>query len=114
MNTLRKAKSEKIYRKFLEKNKNICPFCEQELLINKYKYWILVENKFPYDKISEYHHLLATIREVEEFEDLKKEEITELKNIFRKLEKNYSYISLNVRQKRSIRKHFHFHLIKIK
>jgi diadenosine tetraphosphate (Ap4A) HIT family hydrolase len=114
MSSLRTPKNEKIYQEFLKSNKNRCPFCLKDLLVKEFKFWILVENKFPYNKIAVTHHLLAPKIHIAEFEELKNWQREELKEIIKKIEKNYSYISLNVKKKRTIKDHFHLHLIKIK
>ena len=50
--TLRTNQTEKIYQKYLkEKYDGVCIFCAKDLLIKEYKYWILLKNRFPYNKI---------------------------------------------------------------
>lgn len=114
MLSLRTTKQEKIYQDFLKSNKNRCPFCLKDLLIKEYKYLVLVENKFSYDKIASVHHLLAPKEHLKEYKNLSYYHIDELENILKKIENNYSTIALNVKKKRTIKDHFHLHLIKIK
>ena len=108
--TLRTKKTEDIYQKFLAKRKISCIFCARDLFIREFKYWILLQNKFPYDKIASEHYLLATKRHIQEPEEMNKEERTELYQLQKDLD--YNMFILNKQSDRS-QQHLHFHLIKL-
>lgn len=66
----------------------ICGFCEikQELIIAKYKHWILMYSEFPYWK---YNTILISRRHVDKFSDLFSEEVSELTNITNEIDFMY-------------------------
>ncbi len=112
-NTLRTPKNQKRYMKYLdEQYDQSCIFCAKDLIVREYKYWILVKNKFPYDKVFKNHNMLATRRHVEELYELTDEEHQELDRLFDEIPHNQAI--LNKRADRSIPRHFHLHLVTIK
>lgn len=112
-NTLRTSKTQKEYMSFLQANYDgKCIFCARDLLVKEYKYWILVKNRFPYDRVYEKHCMLATKRHVEELYELTHDEHMELDTLFDEIEHNQ--VILNRRANRSIPRHFHVHLVTIK
>ncbi len=87
-----------------------CIFCARELFVKEYKYWLIVENRFPYNAVFSNHRMLAPKRHLKE--DLNKEEMLELKFILK--EEEYDYCVLNKRDRRSLPEHFHYHLLNMK
>lgn len=111
--TLRKTESEKIYEEY-KKNKydGVCIFCKREGLIAEFQKWVLIENKFPYDRIAERHELLALKRHVANANELSKKELEELLWLESFLE--YDMMILNKKRCRTLPNHLHFHLLKLK
>jgi len=114
MASLRTEETEKMYQKFLKGSKQGCPFCLKDLLLKEYRYWVVVDNKFPYDLISSKHHLLATKRHIAKMRDLNKEELKEYYKIVDSICQGYSYIARNTPKLMTVPAHLHLHLIKLK
>jgi diadenosine tetraphosphate (Ap4A) HIT family hydrolase len=118
MLTLRTIEEEKTYREWKKKNDpNSCPFCNRDLLRKEFKYWIILENRFPYSLISEKHHLLSIKRHIKNLDELTLDEGVELESILYQINTNqidYDMISYNVPKRQSVPFHFHLHLIKLK
>lgn len=111
--TLRITKTQKEYMSYLENGfDGHCIFCAKDLLIEEYEYWVLLKNKFPYDKCYKNHCLLATKRHISELYELTEEEHKELDKLFDIIPHNQAI--LNKRSDRSIPRHFHWHLVTIK
>lgn len=111
--TLRTPENQKRYMEFLKnKYQGNCIFCAKDLLVKEFDLWILLKNRFPYDRVYKNHYLLAPKRHVEELYQLTPEEHTELDKIFDEIPHNQ--VILNRRSDRSIPRHFHFHLVTIK
>ena len=116
--TLRKRESERIYGEFMKgrrkENKNFCPFCNRDIMVKEFRNWIIVENRFPYDKVFITHHLLASKRHLRTYEELTNEEVSELKSIeYQVMNKqlgDYDVIIINIPARQSIPRHLHFHL----
>jgi len=87
----------------------------QNRLIKEYKHWAIVKNLFPYDNIATVSHILITKRVVEfDWEKLSRDEQKELNRIKKDIRGKYDCILENLPTARSIPKHFHLHLLKIK
>jgi diadenosine tetraphosphate (Ap4A) HIT family hydrolase len=113
--TLRKPESEAIYGEFKKRmDKNYCPFCNRDLMRREFKYWIIVENRFPYDKVFKRHDILACKRHIKEWTEMTKDEWAELKSIEYQIMNgevgDYNLVIINVPKDRSIPRHLHFHL----
>jgi hypothetical protein len=88
----------------------ICPLCEKTSLI-EFKFWRVVENSFPYDRIASVHHMLIPkghLLETELSIEAQKEFI-ELKIAY--LNSHYDIIIEALPHERSIPTHHHYHLI---
>lgn len=111
LNLMRQDKTQKAYWKYREEPHD-CIFCEHEP-IKKFKYWAIKENDFPYDRITDRHLLLYTIRHTDEPNT---EELRELRLILKVFEdKGYADAILkNFKKNQSIKNHLHFHLITYK
>ena len=84
--------------------------------VDEYKYWVIIEDEFPFDKIAKVHHLLIPKRVFMESTDMTKEEKEEMEYLIgNELPKKYDYIlnKLDGRS-RSFPDHFHIHLLEIK
>jgi diadenosine tetraphosphate (Ap4A) HIT family hydrolase len=87
-----------------------CRLCEKKPL-KEFKYWRIVENRFPYDKIANVHHMLIPKRHVGETELSPREtkELLALKQGY--ISAHYEYLIEAVHKQKSIPAHFHLHLI---
>lgn len=116
--TLRTRKTENKYRKHREKmDLNKCPLCNKKS-IKIFKYWKIMKNDFPYDRIAKIHDLLVPKRH--EIEDkLTRKELEELKSIKDnyvngKNMHKYNFIMEVAKLEKTIPSHFHLHLLGLK
>jgi diadenosine tetraphosphate (Ap4A) HIT family hydrolase len=110
---MRTKNAEKEYKNWRKKNDaNYCPFCNKDILIKEFDFWIILKNRFPYTNTVK-HYLLSPKRHIKRKEYLTEDEKIELEKIERELEKSseFSYIRLNFHHKQSIPDHMHYHLI---
>jgi diadenosine tetraphosphate (Ap4A) HIT family hydrolase len=118
MINLRTRKTADKYKKhiangFLANGCNLCKNNKDEL-IKEFKHWRIVDNIFPWDRITKIHHMIIPKRHIKGI-DLTKTEISELESIKSKyINKKYQIIAEPVRKYKSIPEHFHLHLIVIK
>ena len=110
--TLRTKKTQHAYEVFKNQrpNSSSCLFCDKKI-IKKYKYWNLFVNDFPYDMVFKVHHLLAPKRHVTDFMFLKPEEKKEYYELRKKFYKKYGVLLENLGSEKSIKNHFHVHLL---
>lgn len=109
---LRTKESQKHYLKLMSEGflNNGCNLCIAPA-INEFKYWRIVDNKFPYDLIAKINHMILPKRHTN-YKGLSREEKDELDVIRAEyIGKNYVYIVETVEEKKSIPAHFHLHLI---
>lgn len=114
MASFRTKKSEEKYYKHLKNKKGGCPMCDRSGL-KTFKYWKIIKNRFPYDRIAKKHNMLVPIRHVVE-DDLNQKELIEfkkIKNSFLK-DSDYDYIMEASPKIKSMPTHFHLHLIVLK
>jgi len=95
----------------------ICPLCYNKP-IKIFKYWKILKNDFPYDRIAKVHDLLVPKRHETE-DKLTKKELEELKLIKDKYvnDKNkhkYTFIMEVTKLGKTIPSHFHLHLLGLK
>ncbi len=117
---MRSKKTMKKYFDYLNNIKDVKnekPFSDiEDRAIKKFKYWIIVENNFPYDAIAEISHLLFTRREVAFNWKLltkdEREELIEIKSEY--LSKHYDTVFENLPSIQSAPGHFHLQLLKLK
>lgn len=113
---LRTKKSEEKYQKHLrnKKNLNYCPLCS-EAGLKKFKYWKILKNNFPYDKIAKKHHMIVPIRHITE-NKLNQKELLEYKKIKQNFinKADYTTIIEATDKIKSLPSHFHLHLIILK
>ena len=92
---------------FLEK----CNLCDKKKTksIKEFKYWRIIKNQFPYDRITKINHLIVLKRHVISAK-LNKKEREELEKIkIDYMVGNYDYTLESL--KKSIPDHFHLHLM---
>jgi hypothetical protein len=116
-NPLRTQKNDKKYKKYfkyLKDKKKGCPLCERKTL-KSFKYWKIMKNDFPYDKIAKKHQMIVPRRHVVE-NKLNLKELAELKKIKNNFihKARYDYIIEATNINKSLPNHFHLHLILLK
>lgn len=115
MYSLRLKKTKDSYLKRRKSKKDAdCPICSR-IPLAKFKYWKIIKNNFPYDRIAKKHDMIVPLRHIVE-KDLKREEYLELikiKNNFLKKEA-YNYIMEATAHTKTLPEHFHLHLIVLK
>lgn len=86
---------------------------EQEAYIAEYEYWVIIPNRYPYDAVFATHHMLVPKRAFPYLRDATQEEEAEYYRIKHELDREESYQSIieNFSNSRSVRKHFHAHLV---
>ncbi len=114
MASLRSPETAESYRKYLKSEPGgSCSLCEK-VPIKEFAFWKIVENSFPYDKISKTHHMLMPTRHVSE-DFLSEEERKELRDIkISFVQAEYDWIIESTHKNRSIPEHFHLHLLTAK
>ena len=98
----------KDYRKVLPVDAP-CALCEKEPL-QAFTYWKIIENKFPYDLITETHHMIVPIAHKTEYE-ITSDEWLEYKTIKQTVTQDYDYFLEATSKLKSIPEHFHIHLL---
>lgn len=82
--------------------------------IKEFRYWRIINNTFPYDRIAEIHHMIIPKRCIVESE-LSEDEVQELRKLKTKqINNDYEFIMEATKKKKSIPGHLHFHLIVVK
>ncbi|MEI7810354.1 MAG: hypothetical protein WCI41_02230 [bacterium] len=113
---LRTEKTNKKYQALKEKGHldDGCPLCKETLILKKFKYWKILESRFPWDLISKTNHLIIPKRHTnyKGLNTLEKEELDKIKEKY--INENYELMAEVPDRKKSIPKHFHIHLIVLK
>lgn len=116
MATLRSPETKQKYKEWIASQgpQDQCPLCAREPL-HEFKFWKIIDNHFPYDRIAKTHHTLVTLRHVPETA-LSEEERVELLEIKRGeyVSERYGYSLEATSRTLSIPDHFHIHLMEIK
>lgn len=89
-----------------------CILCKKEP-IRSFKYWKIITNDFPYNRIAAQHHMILPIRHTNE-SSLTKEEWKEIVQIKQSDIPEYDYFLEPSRHSKSIPNHFHVHLTVVK
>ena len=106
-----------MYRKYcegMEKNNEGTKFFATAPAIKEFKYWKIIANDYPYDKIAEVHHMLVPYRNFKHDSQMTSVERNELQSVKSLLNQSYDCIVENLIKNRSFPGHFHLHLIKYK
>ena len=89
-----------------------CALCEEKSLA-EFRYWRIIPNLFPYDRIASVHDLLIPKLHCTERDltDEAKSELLEIKETH--CNNHYEYFCEAMHHRKSIPKHFHIHLLVI-
>lgn len=116
MATMRSAETKEKYKEWLANRgpQTECPLCVREPL-HQFRYWKMIGNEFPYDRVAKTHHILVPLRHVPEL-DLSVEERAELLEIKRGeyVNERYDYSLEATPRAFSIPDHFHIQFLEIK
>jgi hypothetical protein len=108
--TLRTAVSEARYQEARECDELRPLILEEPIVL--FKHWMLVENRFPYDMAFATHHLLLPKRVFANATDMYLTEHLELQHIKDEWAGGYDCIMENIGKTRSVKDHYHLHLLK--
>jgi len=89
-------------------------FFETALSIKEFVHWRIINNNFPYDAITDTHHMLIPKRQAASKDDLEAEEMVEFVRIEKWLEQNYDAVMLNFPKNQSQPHWLHYHLLDFK
>jgi len=89
-----------------------CPLCEAET-ITMFDHWRIIPNRFPYDRIAEYHRMLIPEEHVKEMKELPHEAQAEYERIEQTIQ-GFDALLKNFPDAQSITEHFHVHLLTYK
>ena len=109
--SLRTSATEKAY-KTAQRNGTLIPLL-QEPWLKEYKYWVIIDNRFPHDKHNTRNHMLVLKRNCR-IGQVKKREWLELPKIYYLLGHKYDAIKLNLPSMISITDTVHMHLYNFK
>lgn len=109
--SLRTRVTEAIYQQ-AKLDKTLRPL-ETEPRLKEWKYWFLIENRFPYDEVFKLSHMLVIKRDAGEIYDLTLTETHELLQIRKTLSQDYDAIMDNLPHRRSVTIRYHVHLVKM-
>lgn len=115
MGELRSEAGQKIYNdyKLAGGLTGTCKLCAAPHL-KTFTHWVIISNKFPYDRIASRHEMIVPKRCVKEYE-ITNEEWTEFRTIKENvIQKEYDFILEATIKKKSIPGHFHLHLVVVK
>ena len=93
-----------------------CSLCDKErsATLKTYRYWKIVNNLFPWDRIAKIQHMLLPKRHVpyQKLNKKEKQELEKLKGGY--VEHHYDIMAEATHRKKSIPEHYHLHLIVLK
>lgn len=107
--TLRTPQDEQYYLDQIKKGLTI-PL-SQEPAIFTFKFWRLIENKYPYTLTFKTHHMLLPNREFATLKQATKEELDDYDHILDALSADYDCMIVNFPSKQSVKNHYHIHLL---
>lgn len=92
---------------------NECGLCKATS-IKEFKYWRIIDNRFPWDLIAQIGHIIIPKRHVvyDKLTMAEKKEFDLIKSKY--IEKRYEVIAEATNRKKSIPGHFHKHLLVLK
>lgn len=85
-----------------------------EIPVRVFKHWMIVENRFPHDKIAEVNHMIVLKRACSDLRRIKASEWLELLFIVWRIKHNYDTFTYNLPSMSSIKNIPHAHLYKLK
>lgn len=77
--------------------------------IKQWRYWKLIKNRFPHDKLNTRHNMIVLLRECSLW-DIAPAELLELWLIFAEMDAEYDYIKINLKSLRSVHGIPHIHI----
>jgi len=81
-------------------------------IVKEFDYWVIVENDYPYDAITDTHHMLVPRDVYTSFEDVSDAAAEELDAVVREyINENYDATMENTMQNRTVPTHIHLHLL---
>lgn len=85
----------------------------KEVIVRAFEYWIIIENKFPYDLVLSTNHMLVPKRIFGYLSEATDAELAEYDTIIKTLDQEGVYESMmeNFTKGRSVRRHVHIHLM---
>jgi hypothetical protein len=95
-------------------NDSDCPLCHFEGVLQEYEHWVLMRNKFPYDRYFSKSDMLVTKRHAPEHEvtEAERQEYISLKENV--LCQDYDSVMEHMPAQKSIPGHAHVHLVQFK
>jgi hypothetical protein len=113
---LRTEKTAQAYEQYIKKrtSKSGCPLCESNEVFKEYEHWVLMHNKFPYDRYFSKSDMLVPKRHITEGQvsDVERAEFIHLKRDV--LFTDYDSIIEHFPEQKSIPEHVHYHLVQYK
>lgn len=116
MQSPRTKKTELAYEKF--KSQKTAPErdlfnLDDEKILREYKYWVIIESRFPYDTMVRVNDLLILRRPITRHRDLTAEEQSEYEKIMDELSDEHYYDATieNFPQTKSVKQQIHIHLV---
>ncbi|MDP9249073.1 MAG: hypothetical protein M3M85_00990 [bacterium] len=93
-----------------------CRLCDKTKsdTLEDFRYWRIVENLFPWDRIIKVHHMIISKRHAtaDKLAPKERQELEKLKSGY--INKNYGVMAEATHRKKSIPGHFHLHLLVLK
>jgi len=99
---------ERIYQTAKLKGETI-PLSEEPSIID-YRYWRLIENRYPGDTLYDTHDMLVPKRIFALRGEMTLDELIEKESILKELDTHYHEITENTEVRRSVKGHYHIHL----
>lgn len=89
---------------------------DDEIVVREFDNWIIIENRFPYDRMTSVNHMLIPRRNFGDFNEASEIEKEEHLNIKKLLAEEAYYDALveNFPKSKSVTQHVHVHLIRWK
>src|SRR5690349_10650335 len=109
---LRRVASEAAYQEAKKTFPPGCPLCRMEA-IKEFKYWKIIVNEYPYDRIATMHHMLVPLRHVVERELTadERQECVDIKLGY--IGDTYEKMLEPSRMRHNIHDHYHLHLMNL-
>lgn len=119
MNTPRHPKTEKAYQEFKKEHTEDLSVLQSfnfdnETILREFEYWVLIENRFPYDRMARTNDMLVSKRPLQSHYDGTDAEQAEYDTIMKTLaaENFYDAYMENFPKIKSVKKFVHIHLIR--
>ncbi len=86
---------------------------KNEITVKEFEHWLIIENRFPYDRMARTNHMLVAKRPYAHLHEGTKEEQVEYKDILRQLTDEAFYDALieNFPKVKSVKQNAHVHLV---